>query len=139
MGLSITKVKSTGAHYLDLGPFPVQLCFTPTRKSFDKELKRLGIGDTFGDDHLAFVMRATNADGRRVLLVAADPDLFVTNGNDSIGIACTLVHEAVHVWDAINEIIAADGCDTEMNAYHVEHISRFLMTVYYEEVIKNAS
>lgn len=41
-----------------------------------------------------------------------------------------LAHEAVHVWDAILDHIGEQGrSSTEINAYHIQHISLHLMQV----------
>lgn len=52
------------------------------------------------------------------------------NRNDPIEIACTLVHESVHIFQRLCDSIGEDAPSREFEAYSIERISESLMRDY---------
>lgn len=50
--------------------------------------------------------------------------------DDPMEIMMTLVHESVHVWQYIRQVIGEDEPGIEMEAYGIENIARGLVSAY---------
>lgn len=113
----------TFIHYLDPGPLPAYIGFAPDEKAFRREMKRLGVEN---------IPPFTRSDGTTHLLrkdgiltcivcVRKREDL---ERESLIGI---LVHEAVHVWQAIRDNMNEEAPSPEFEAYTVQHIAQWLV------------
>jgi len=110
-------------------PLYIGLCLS--EKKFAKEMKRMGI-----ENPPSFLKtRQANAtahffikDGEESVIVA----LGKHKGRDPIEIAGLLVHEAVHIWQAIKDNIGEHSPSMEFEAYSIQGISQQLMWAYAE-------
>lgn len=66
--------------------------------------------------------------GELICLVALD--LRACARMDGIEVAATLVHEAVHVWQRVRDILGPGDLGREMEAYAVQNIAGHLMRAY---------
>ena len=109
-------------------PLMVGLCLS--EKKFKKEMKRLGMKTS-----PRFLNHGSNAtthffvkDGEECAIVA----LGSTKGYTDIEVDTLLVHEAVHVWQAIKDNIGEHKPSMEFEAYSIQQISMNLMVAYRE-------
>ncbi len=60
-------------------------------------------------------------------------------GQDPIGVACLLVHEAVHVWQRFCDEIGEDKASKELEAYSIQWIAQQLMYEFKERMSPSES
>lgn len=111
-------------------PYYYGLCLC--EKAFQKEMKRLAIPN---DERPAFILNKQSDatthfferdDGRRMAIVT----IRKRKGLAAAQINALLVHEAVHIWQAIREDIGERNPSSEFEAYSVQTISQSLMQAY---------
>ena len=117
-----------------LGPY---LTLVTSEKEFRRALKHLNV-----EDDTPYVRPGWQActhtyvqkNGNVACVVALDVEQ--VGGSDPVDIAALLVHEAVHVWQAIEDT-AGDRRNmfgTEGPAYGIQNISAFLMHEYKDRI-----
>ena len=117
--------------WLDQGWQPVAIGFYPTRKAWEREMKRLKVkpeaypfdSPVNGDAH--WLENGTT--GEAVILIGVNEELI---GDDPTTLICVLVHEATHVFDWICEHMGENEPGGEMRAYAMQHIVRGLLNAY---------
>lgn len=109
---------------------PCYLGLCTSEKAFKKELKRLKVTEKVSylkaDDagRLYTFERSTHTN--LLCLVCINPK----KGRSKEEIYGLLVHEAVHVWQAIKENIEETSPSPEFEAYSIQSISQVLMEAY---------
>jgi hypothetical protein len=101
-----------------------------TEKDYLAEVKKLkipqsDIGNWLGDGAKA-TAHIFNIGGKGVCIVALDDDKRI----DATSKVCTLVHEAVHIWQYICKYIGEDNPSEEFEAYSIQEITHQLLLCY---------
>jgi len=119
---------------LILSPIYFGLC--TTEKAFHKELRRMNVPiDTWPSFITNEWSNATchqfqkGDDGKLCCIVCIYPK----KETAGIEIAALLVHEAVHIWQAVRENIGEEKPSSEFEAYSIQCISLGLMDQYYAQ------
>ena len=73
------------------------------------------------------VVHTWECDGKLVSVVCLHPDNLEA---DPIEVACTMVHESVHVFQRLCDSIGEDSPSREFEAYSIERIAEQLMREY---------
>lgn len=113
--------------------------FCPDEKAWDKFWKVVDIGrmtvpryPSNSDARTSF----TNPDEFGVFHPVAIVTLNNDEGKDPIQVAALLVHEAVHIKQAILRYVGEDNVGDETEAYLIQRISQDLMQMYIDSRIK---
>lgn len=100
-------------------------------EGFEAELQRLHVPPAQrpvfvrpGSDACVHYMQ--NSECGNVAIVC----LRVPDGVTPVEVAALLVHEAVHVWQWIKELVGEDAPSVEFEAYSIQSISQNLMEAY---------
>lgn len=128
----MTKTSRWLDRNLIVSPYYYALCITP--QAFVSELKSLKVPK---DSWPAFVMKGTSAcchfftsdDGKNSCIICL-------SGYDShtlIQVYALLVHEAMHLWQAIKKDIGEDEASAEFEAYSVQAICQRLFDSYEQQ------
>jgi hypothetical protein len=114
-------------------PYYYALCTTP--EVFEKELKRLGVAPRErpvfvkgGSDAQCVFLRSS--DGKPLCLVCIKKQ----KGRSREAVYALLIHEGVHLWQAIKKEIGESAPGDEGEAYAIQNISLQLMSSYREQV-----
>lgn len=107
--------------------------FCPNKIAWDKEMARLDLG-------IVDIMQYPSSHGRTTFFSpnthnVKDNGALVTineGGREPIQIAALIVHEAVHIKQAILESVGEDNVGHETEAYLVQRIAQDLMYMYAE-------
>jgi len=118
---------------LVISPLYFGLC--TSEKMFHKELKKLGVP---GNTWPLFISNVWNgatthffeSDKGKTCALVCIRDV---EGVTGIEMAALLVHEAVHIWQAIKENYGETNPSDEFEAYSIQHISGQLMDAYHEQ------
>jgi len=117
-------------------PYDIVLC--TTEKRFQKLLAELKIPRSDWPSWLGENARATTSElqhpsGKRCLIVSCPPQR-----KDETGafVAALIVHEAVHVWQAIRDYIGEREPGAESEAYAVEAISQTLFNEFIRQTVR---
>lgn len=115
--------------WLDTGWMPVWVGFCPSVEVWKRENKRLtGNVETYDGATACGCTRLLRDDkGKSVILVMLGQSL---PEDDPMEVMMTLVHEGVHVWQFIRQVIGEDAPGIEMEAYSIECIARELVSAY---------
>ena len=110
---------------------PVFLALCTNEKEFHKELKRLGVPkEPFihgtGD---ATTSKYVSKEGNRCVIITIRRH----KNKKRSQIDALLVHEAVHVWQWIKELIGEHDPSKEFEAYSIQSISQDLIEAYHNE------
>ena len=111
--------------YLDITPFPASVGVTTSETDYIKEMKRLHIYDpppftnSGMDGSTNFFIHANN-----LYIIVTIKANNKTSKKQLIGL---VVHEAVHVWQAVLESIGEDNCGDEITAYNIQNIVQFML------------
>lgn len=121
------------------GPY---LALVLNQQDFDAEISKIGSeyrGTYIDPGASAMLTTLHNDSGQLVCIVGMDLDLAAKHG--SVEVAALLVHEAVHVWQAVRRTIvrtidtwAHDTMGSEMEAYAIQNIAQELMNSYASQV-----
>lgn len=110
-------------------PLYIGLCLS--EKRFAKEMKRLSIENPpsfLKTSHANATAHFFIKDGKETVIVTMGKH----KGQDPICVAGLLVHEAVHIWQAIKDNIGEQSPSIEFEAYSIQAISQQLMSAYAE-------
>ena len=111
------------------GWFPVHFGFCPDKKTWAREMRRMGIkGEKYptSDGQCS----TFEADGKSIAIVTINKRL---DGKcSSNGIVGLIVHEAVHVWQLVRKDIGESNPSSEFEAYAIQAISQELIEAYSE-------
>ena len=117
--------------WIDQGWQPVAIGLCPSEAAWDREIKRLNgtqewpeIADKNGGGYT--LLGRNDVTGTATILVCVGAG----SERDALEVILTLVHEAVHVWQFVREVIGERAPGIEMEAYGIEGISRGLIEVY---------
>ena len=116
-------------------PYSYALC--TSEKKFKKELKRLGLPKSNWPDFLTSThvnatvhfFDETESHGQCCIVCLGD-----TKEHTKIQVYSLLVHEAVHIWQAIRDSIGERYPASEQEAYAIQRIVQSLMYAYKEQV-----
>lgn len=121
--------------WCDSGWFPFNYGMVKNRKDFKKCLDAIGVkkhpvtdGEMDGQGVVAHVNQFRDHNDNLLLLVLVEPG-FEDRIRD------VLVHEAVHIWQAMCEEIREESPSEEFEAYSIQAITRSLWAAY-DEVYK---
>ena len=121
--------KASRAVRINRGWQPVDILFCPTRKAWDREVRRLNGDQPWPSSahHGGHTLLGVNdVTGCAVILVAVSAGA----ERDAHEVIMTLVHEAVHVWQFLCGHIGEKAPGQEMEAYGIEEITRGLVDAY---------
>lgn len=106
---------------------PLYFTIVTDAKRLKSELKRLNYDDEFGitPGKEATTNFLKNKQGDTVAIV-----LLYDHSRDLTATLALIVHEAVHIWQEIKQIIGEKEPSHEFEAYSVQAISQQLMTEY---------
>lgn len=115
--------------WIDQGWQPVAIGFCATKKAWDREIKRLNGDQPWpgAADRGGYTLLGTNdKTGCSTIIVC------IGNGaeRDAMEVIMTLLHEAVHVWQFVREVMGEKSPGIEMEAYGIEGITRGLIEAY---------
>ena len=114
---------------------PIYFGLCKSEKDFNKELKRLGIARKEWPRFISDNSNATihffdnKSNAKRCCIVCVKSE----KGISKIQLYALLVHEAVHIWQAIRENIGERYPASEQEAYAIQAISQQLFTAYNEK------
>lgn len=122
-------------HWLNMGPWPVYLGFTTSRKAFKAEMKRLGV-----KEHRPFVGKNGEAATHVMVLNGATIIIVTVKKPTKKGLpweckAGLIAHEATHVVQYIREKVHGSTGETlgdETEAYLVQYIVEDFLQVMYK-------
>ncbi|MGZ8172592.1 MAG: hypothetical protein ACXWT0_01690 [Methylobacter sp.] len=115
---------------LVISPYYYGLC--QSEKVFEKELRRLKIPKPDWPDFIIPTANATvhffthNDDNKSCAIVCLG-DVTGRTANEVVGL---LIHEAVHIWQAIRESIGERHPSAEFEAYSIQCIAQRLIEAY---------
>jgi hypothetical protein len=117
--------------WIEQGWQPVAIGFCPSTKAWDREIKRLNGDQPWPDsaDKGGYTLLGQNdVTGCSTILVC------IGRGaeRDALDVILTILHEAVHVWQFVREVIGERSPGIEMEAYGIEGITRGLIEAYCE-------
>lgn len=101
------------------------LCLS--REQFLRAAKHCGIdnpGEWMEEGRHTAVVHTWEKDGKLICVVCVHPD---ARGADPIQVACTLVHESVHIFQRLCDSIGEHAPSREFEAYSIERIAERLM------------
>ncbi|MFD1558352.1 hypothetical protein ACFSHT_22430 [Paraburkholderia silviterrae] len=117
-----------------LMPMPIHLALFVSADAYFRECRRLKIN---GAD--AFVPNDSNAcchyfenDTTGMTYAMVCVDLKKMEGKDGIGIASTIIHESVHIYQECLSYIGEKNPGDEFEAYSIQHIAEQLLRAYVE-------
>lgn len=114
--------------WCDRGWQPVYFGFCPNKKAWKREMKRFSIEMPYPEsDGRTTWLR--NDDGNDCAIVTIS-DRFQLDGHCHNGVACLLVHEAMHIWRGIRESIGESEPSAEFEAYAMQNISLQLIDAF---------
>jgi hypothetical protein len=114
-------------NYCDMAMYPVTLGFTSNETKFHKELNRIGVTqdvEFLDEDSISTAHFLTSKFSHNIIVVIGREGEFKELATE------LLVHEAVHVWQYIKEVIGEDKAGDEIDAYNTQYITRFLLDEY---------
>ena len=110
-------------------PLYIGLCLS--EKKFAKEMKRMGIKNP-----PSFLKTPQSNATAHFFIKDGDESVIVALGKhkkrEPIEVAGLLVHEAVHIWQAVKDSIGEHSPSMEFEAYSIQSISQQLMCAYTE-------
>jgi hypothetical protein len=111
--------------YYDIGPYPVYFGFTTDPEAFKRELKRLGIKEDvpFTLDGVPGTTHHFLKGGKLTVIVCVKVMKKVSRPQ----LYGVLVHEAVHVWQAVLEKIGDETTSDEVEAYSIQNIAQWMI------------
>ena len=130
-------MSTTGIEWLDrdLVRCPVHYALCQDEKGFRKELKKLGIKNK---DRPSFLLsthaQATvhffqSGDGKECAIVCIC-DHKGHSANEMVGL---LIHEAVHIWQRVRDIMGECNPSKEFEAYSIQAIAQNLISAYRQD------
>ena len=110
---------------------PVFLALCTTEKEFHKELKRLGVPKEpfLHGDGDATTSNYVSKEGNNCAIVT----IHRHKDKKRSQVDALLVHEAVHVWQWIKELLGEHEPSKEFEAYSIQSISQELIAAYHNE------
>lgn len=112
--------------WCDRGWYPVYYGFCPSEQAWKREMRRLGAELEPYPKTDARCLTFEH-EGKTAILVTLNERL---DGRDPMAIVALIVHEAVHVWQAICNHIGETHPSNEAEAYAVQAITTGLMVAY---------
>lgn len=116
---------------LVLSPYSIGLC--TSAKQFKREMKRLKVPEAECEEWVKEGMEGkvhffkSVGQRSRCCIVC----IWKRKGMLEVGIQGLIIHEAVHVWQAIRGFIGEDTPSTEFEAYSIQSIAQSLLEAYY--------
>lgn len=112
---------------MPMGPYPVEVSLCLDAKDWDRTMRRECPGEKIGAfpaaDHEAQVRNFTDDNGAMWLVIVFAESL---KNRPLWERASIVVHEATHIWQYIVEHIAEDCTNWEIEALHVQWVSKWL-------------
>ena len=114
---------------------PIYIGLATTEKQFKSALKKLKIPkndypDFLKSPHANATAHFFTCEGKEAVIVCIHKK---HKGISRIQVDCLLVHEAVHIWQAIRENIGEKYPSHEFEAYSIQSIAQDLITAYHKE------
>jgi hypothetical protein len=124
----MTTKSETGAIYCDNGWLPFYYAFVPSEKVWKKEMRRLNIAEPdHYPSHDGCCSTFTTAEGGLVCLVTINEKM---DERDPAGIVGLIIHEGLHVWQAVLEDIGEKKPSSEFESYSCQRINQQLIEAY---------
>lgn len=124
-------------HDISLDVYPVRILYCPTIKVWEKQLKRMKVDDGPAVPENAhqkggFVRHLVSIEeGHHVILV------YIGDNEDAMQVMSSIVHESVHVWQYVLDVIKERNAGMEPEAYAVETIYCNIVDAYTRTVGKS--
>lgn len=113
--------------YFEAAPFNlVKYCLVRNQKQLKKVLKNTSYKAVFNDLGAAAQVNAFSGEDSTYLVV----QLGDTTNQDLLAVYALLVHEAVHIWQAIVERMREQSPSKEFEAYSIQLIALNLFQMY---------
>lgn len=124
--------------YINQAWQPVSIGFVPSEKAYKAEKRRLKSPGPWHYPTLGICgghceLLENDVTRECVILVSVGK----ASERDALEVILTIVHEAVHVWQYICQVIGEKNPGLEMEAYAIENISRDLIEAYTSTQGKN--
>lgn len=129
--------KSAKTAWLAPGWSILYLAFVPTKEAWDREMKALGLNETWDADKYAaatYSPRNTNKLDRHIALVQINMAMQKT----LMDVMGSLAHEASHVVDYHFAAMGEDAPGGEVRAYALEAVFGQLMQAWWDTIGKDA-
>ena len=109
---------------------PIRMALCKNEKQFTQELKRLKIKESEFPDFVSCGADATTHFFRKGAEECCIVCLRTAKKITRVQVYSLLVHEAVHIWQAVKECIGEADPSKEFEAYSIQAISQELMGAY---------
>lgn len=115
---------------------PVYYALCTTEEQFKREMRRLKVpagdfGSWVSNEHSDATAHKMTCEGYKKCAIVC---IRVRPGMGAVGIAALLVHEAVHIYQWIKELLGEDEPGIEGEAYAIQEISQNLMQAYADQL-----
>ncbi len=122
---------------------PFRYALVTSEDAYYEECAKFGVsrmeaGVWLGKDSGATTSHLVNDAGDKLIIVSIDAARAIAKSHSGIQVAALLVHEAVHVFQAVCRQIGEDSPSSEFEAYSVQWIAQELMEQYSAQVVKPA-
>lgn len=121
-------------HYiLDIGPYPIKAYYTPTKKSWHRLLKKLGLTDEpYPIDDSAgkccIYKNPKNGDPICIIVIAPPGDHEL---HSMLGV---IAHECMHVWQEVRARIGEEFPSIEFEAYTIQSLVASVTYAWFKHV-----
>lgn len=141
MSSSRSKVSSTRTNkviYIDHKPWPIFIGWCPTKRAWNKEMKRLGIKNEPYPETDARCSFFDTEDKTHIVLVTLNEKH--DTHEDLVAIHGLLIHEVIHIWQAIVEDIGEKDphASQELEAYSIQALFQQIAWAYNKTRKQNA-
>lgn len=119
---------------------PIYYGLCVSEKIFHRELRRMKVPPEHWPPFIsndwsdATMHHFDGVNGNRCAIVC----IRTNHARTGVQVASLLVHEAVHIWQAIRESMGEKEPSSEFEAYSIQRISQELMQAFKEQVFKNS-
>lgn len=123
--------KSPYIKYYGTGSFPIYFGFTMDEVAFNKEMKRLGLeghpGAKSGYDGATHVLTKEGCTNTIIVFIRIRKDITKSQ------VIAMIAHEAVHVWQKINEAMGCECPGGEHAAYGIQYFTQVMVREFLRE------
>lgn len=121
--------KKDNLFWLDSGWQPVDIAFCPSKEAWNRARKRYRIDAEYPEiaGYGGRCQLFRNDETHTAIIV-----VWVSHSSerDAMEVISTIVHEAVHVWQFICQVIGETDAGMEIEAYSIQRITEMLIDAY---------
>lgn len=124
-------------HYFPMGPWPIYVGFTQSRKAFAREMKRLKVSGVpfLGSTHANATTHFLDKSGALTAIIT----LGSTKGASTEQVAAMIAHEAVHVAQELWVNTGEKRPGAEAEAYLVQHVTQACLSHVFKSGLERRS